>query len=89
MKTFSSQQGINCLYIDILSCLNVFKMMFETPKRMLYAIDLMIWYLRLLHVSILFKSVGPKLVMIQKMVCLNRNFHNFMPKVLITKFRSI
>ena len=31
--------------------------------------DLSLWYMRLLHVSIIFKSLGPKLVMIQKMVC--------------------
>ncbi|CAF0758789.1 unnamed protein product [Brachionus calyciflorus] len=36
--------------------------------RIIYAFDLSIWYLRLLHVAIVFKSLGPKLVMIQKMV---------------------
>jgi hypothetical protein len=37
-------------------------------NRIVLCIDLLIWYLRLLHVSIVFKSLGPKLVMIQKMV---------------------
>lgn len=32
------------------------------------AIDLSIYFVRLLHVSIIFKSLGPKLVMIEKMV---------------------
>lgn len=36
--------------------------------RIILCIDLCIWYLRLLHVSVVFKSLGPKLVMIQKMV---------------------
>lgn len=30
-------------------------------------IDVFIWYFRLLHVFIVFKSLGPKLVMIKKM----------------------
>ncbi len=36
--------------------------------RILLAIDLTIWYVRLLHVALVFKNLGPKLVMIQKMV---------------------
>ena len=31
-------------------------------------IDLAIWYFRLLHISICFRSLGPKLVMIKKML---------------------
>lgn len=36
--------------------------------RIIYALDLVIWYIRLLQATIVFKSLGPKLVMIQKMV---------------------
>lgn len=36
--------------------------------RIVLCADLWLWYLRLLHLSIVFKSLGPKLVMIQKMV---------------------
>ncbi len=36
--------------------------------RLVLCIDLCIWYMRLLHLSIVFKSLGPKLVMIQKMI---------------------
>lgn len=37
-------------------------------KRIILCFDLCIWFLRLLNVSIVFKALGPKLVMIQKMV---------------------
>lgn len=37
-------------------------------SRIVLCMDLCIWYVRLLHVSVVFKSLGPKLVMIQKMV---------------------
>lgn len=36
--------------------------------RIILCIDLVAWYMRLLHVSVVFRSLGPKLVMIQKMV---------------------
>jgi len=39
-----------------------------TTARLVLCIDLFIWYMRLLHLSIVFKSLGPKLVMIQKMI---------------------
>jgi hypothetical protein len=35
--------------------------------RIVLCIDLIIWYFRLLHFFIVFKSLGPKLVMIEKM----------------------
>ncbi|CAF1009735.1 unnamed protein product, partial [Brachionus calyciflorus] len=67
-------------YLDILGCL-FFAIGFilrvvsiwTTEKVFMFAkisfcIDLTIWYLRLLHVSLVFKSLGPKLVMIQKMI---------------------
>ena len=38
-----------------------------TLARIIYVIDLSAWYVRLLHVSIIFRALGPKLVMIQKM----------------------
>lgn len=40
--------------------------------RIVLCMDLCIWYVRILHVSVVFKSLGPKLVMIQKMVKLKK-----------------
>lgn len=34
--------------------------------RIFFCIDLVIWYIRLLYITLLFKSLGPKIVMIQK-----------------------
>ena len=36
--------------------------------RLVLCVDLWIWYVRILHVSLIIKSLGPKLVMIRKMV---------------------
>ena len=36
--------------------------------RILLAIDLAVWYIRLLHITIIFRSLGPKLVMLHQMV---------------------
>lgn len=50
-----------------LIALNDNKALFITA-RIIFALDLSIWYIRLLQVTVIFKSLGPKLVMIQKMV---------------------
>jgi hypothetical protein len=34
--------------------------------RILFCIDLVVWYIRLLYITLLFKSLGPKIVMIEK-----------------------
>jgi hypothetical protein len=38
--------------------------------RLIFCVDLTIWYMRILNVALVFKSLGPKLVMIQRMVTL-------------------
>jgi hypothetical protein len=38
-----------------------------TAARFLLAIDLAVWYIRLLHKTIIFRSLGPKLVMLSEM----------------------
>ena len=36
--------------------------------RLTFCVDLSIWYMRILNVALVFQSLGPKLVMIQRMV---------------------
>ncbi|RNA22704.1 transient receptor potential cation channel trpm isoform X4 [Brachionus plicatilis] len=39
----------------------------QEDSELFFCLDLTVWYLRLLHVSLVFRSLGPKLVMIYKM----------------------
>ncbi len=68
-------------YLDILGCgLFVIGMFFRyvsyfTADEHLFKLariflcqDICVWFLRLLHVSLVYKSLGPKLVMIEKMI---------------------
>ena len=36
--------------------------------RLILSIDLSVWYFRLLHATIIFKNLGPKIIMIKKML---------------------
>ena len=46
----------------------IFKKYIFKKKRIILAIDLAVWFFRLLHVTIYLKTVGPKLLMIFQMV---------------------
>ncbi len=56
--------------IFVKNIINIFIFYQFIFKRIILAFDLIIWYLRLLRVSIIYETIGPKLIMIQEMVYL-------------------
>ena len=55
--------GMSLRFLSLNSNENVF-----ISARLILCIDLIVWFIRLLHMLVVFKSLGPKVVMIQKMV---------------------
>ena len=61
-----------CVLFIVAMCLRFVAMVTDEnvfiAARIVLAIDLALWFTRLLHHTIIFKSLGPKLVMINQMV---------------------
>ena len=53
--------GLSCRFIDLPHAMEA--------SRIIFAIDLMVFYLRILHTFSIHRKLGPKLVMIGQMVC--------------------
>ena len=63
---------LGCVLFIVAMCLRFVAMVTDEnvfiAARIVLAIDLALWFTRLLHHTIIFKSLGPKLVMINQMV---------------------
>ena len=70
---FSTKSGFYTCEVRFLHFFyfQVFSLMIIIVFRITLSIDLIIWYIRALHFCLIFQTLGPKLLMLKKMVRIN------------------